>query len=194
MRNNKTVNKGDVLMGSFKLKYLIIAILLIGVILLFRALFMPGTGISTTSIPEISVNPASVVAGKGNEFNINISMNPAGNPISAVQFNLLFNSSIINIKDVTEGDFFKQGGAKTAFSSGILDKKRGALTNVWGLIITPGANATAKGTLATITIYASDAGTSQLDLTDVIISNPGNNSIQIKIINGSVGVKELHKR
>jgi hypothetical protein len=137
-------------------------------------------------MPEISVDPALQAVQKGEEFSINISINPADAPILAGQFNLLFDNSVIDIKKVTEGDLFKQGGAKTAFNSGTLDKKRDILINVWGLIIKPGANVTKKGSLATITMYANNSGTSKLNLSGVIISDPGGNSIRIKITNGSV--------
>ena len=90
--------------------------------------------ISPIPMPEISISPASQVVEKGEEFNINISINPADVPISAAQFNLLFNSSVMNLKKVTEGDFLKQGGAQTTFNSGTMDKKRGVLINVWGLL------------------------------------------------------------
>jgi hypothetical protein len=176
-------------MGSFKLKFLVIAVLFIGVILIFRMLFIPGNEINAPLIPEMSVNPASVVVEKGKEFSIDISIDPANNPISAAQFSLFFNGSIINIKDVTEGGFFKQKGEKTAFNSGTLDRNLGALVNIWGLIITPGAIVTMKGNIVTITMSANNTGTSQLILRDVIISNQAGKSIHTKVTNGSVEVK-----
>jgi hypothetical protein len=179
-----------ILMWSYKNprnKILVASILIIILIILFfKIQSIQVIMISSTPMPEISVDPALQAVQKGEEFSINISINPADAPILAGQFNLLFDNSVIDIKKVTEGDLFKQGGAKTAFNFGTLDKKRGILINVWGLIIKPGANVTKKGSLATITMYANNSGTSKLNLSGVIISDPGGNSIRIKITNGSV--------
>lgn len=173
-------------------KVLVASILLILlIILIFKIQSIQVNLISSTPMPEISLDPSFLVVEKGEKFNINISINPADAPISAAQFTLLFESSVMNIKEVSEGNFLKQGGAKTNFDPGTQGNKRGALINVWGLIITPGANVTANGTLAKITMVANNSGTSNLNFSDVIISSPGAKSIRIKIKNGSVGVREL---
>jgi len=61
---------------------------------------------------EISVQTPSLIIGKGQEFNVNISINPVNNPISGGQFNLVFNSSLATIKNVSEDTLFKINGAK----------------------------------------------------------------------------------
>ncbi len=147
-----------------------------------------GTIISAASPVEISVYPSSQIIEKGKEFTINISMDPFNNPVTAAQFNLFFNSSFLEIRNVTEGSFFKQKGANTIFSPGIINNSHGTLINVWGLIIIPGANVTTKGTFARITMYAKNLGSSQLNLTSVIVSSPDSSAVQINATNGSVGV------
>ncbi len=157
-------------------------------ILLLLMVIMHSTAVSALSPVELSVYPASKVVKKGQEFSINISIDPVNNSISAAQFNLLFNSSFVEVRNVTEGNLLKQNGAATVFNPGVFNNSRGTLTDVWGLIITPGANITAKGILATITMYAKDTGISRLNITNVIISNPKSNPVQTHITNGSTNV------
>lgn len=137
---------------------------------------------------KVSINPAYQVIETGKEFNISILIDPVNKPITAVQFNLLFNSSAVEVRNVTEGELFKQSGADTIFNSGIPDNSEGRLINVWDLIITPGKNVSSKAAVAEITMYAKYAGTPLLNLTNVIISDPYSQAVQINITNGSIGI------
>jgi len=122
----------------------------------------------------------------GQPLSINISIDPVGNPITGAQFNILFNGSVIEIENITEGVLFKQNGSNTAFSSGVLNNTEGTLINVWGLIITPGANVTAKSTFATIKINAKNTGSSILNLSRVIVSDPDSKAVPVNITNVSI--------
>ncbi|MCX9012739.1 MAG: cohesin domain-containing protein [Candidatus Methanoperedens sp.] len=173
---NRTTRKKNILMGFPHL-------LLLSVIF-----FISGTVTGAASPVEISVNTTSQSVEKGTEFSINISIDPVNNPISAAQFNLFFDGSLVNVKNVTEGDLFKKQGINTIFDPGTFSNSDGTLINVWGLIITPGANVTTKGTLATISLYAKNTGTSQLNLTNVIISDPNGTSVQVNRANSSIKV------
>lgn len=142
-------------------------------------------------LPEavvISVNPSSQSVQQGKDFSINISIDPVNNPITAAQFNFIFNSSNVEVKNVTEGNLLKQNGANTTFNSGILNNSRGTLINVWGLIITPGTNVTKKDTFATITLHAKASGNSPLNLANVIVSYPDSQAAWINIVNGTVSL------
>lgn len=176
-------------MVSFKSKILILLAFAVLVVLLLRLYSVPGTEIISVPATEINVIPANVIVEKGKEFSIDISIDPAGKPVSAAQFNLIFNGSVLKVRNITEGSFFKQNGGKTAFKAGALDNNKGTVTNVWGLILTPGADVTAKGTFVTIIMYADNIGNSKLDLTDVIIINPKDNSIPVRVRNGTVNVR-----
>lgn len=134
----------------------------------------------------ISVDPGAKVVDEGQDFSINISIDPSNNYITAAQFNLIFNSSYLEVKNVTEGNLFKHDGANTTFNSGILNNSRGTLINVWGLIITPGINVTTKESLAMITMHAKVSGNSQLNFSNVIVSYPDSQAAQVNITNGSV--------
>lgn len=169
----------------------IIAIIL--VIILFDTLFIMfykfDTGPSTGNV-KISVLPAVQEIKKGQEFNVNISIDPGNKQISAAQFNLIFSSSAINIKNVMESSFLNYGNAKTAFNPGTINNDKGILANVWGVIITPGASVTTRNTFVNITMSARNAGTTRIDLENVIISGPENNLYQVEILNGTVNIVE----
>lgn len=159
---NKTENKKNIFF-TFYLEIIII----IGI--------LSGSMISAASPVEININPSSQNVENGQEFLVNITIDPVNNPISAAQFDLIFNSSYIEVKNVKEGNLFKQNNAKTIFNSGIINNSKGNIINIWGLI-TAKSNVTTKGTIATITIYAkNNTGTAPLDLTNVIITDPKSN-------------------
>ncbi|MDO8725724.1 MAG: cohesin domain-containing protein [Candidatus Methanoperedens sp.] len=134
-------------------------------------------GIGAASPVGISVNTPSLSIEKGKDFTVNISVDPAYNSISSAQFNLIFDASVLDVKSITEGNLFKNAGVKTIFDNGTTNNSDGSLVNVWSLIISPGASVTAKGTLASITMYAKNIGTSKLNLTNVMISNTSSLSI-----------------
>ena len=145
-------------------------------------------GISTAAPVEIGIYPASKIIEKGQDFTVNVSVDPVGNPITGAQFNLLFNGSVVEVKNVSEGNLFKQKGASTLFNPGILNNSEGSLINVWDLIIVPGANVTTKGTLATLTMNAKKTGTAGFNLSNVIVSDPASNATQVNVANSSVDI------
>ncbi|HLB69581.1 MAG: PGF-pre-PGF domain-containing protein [Candidatus Methanoperedens sp.] len=151
----------------------------------YLVLFMFITVAGAASPVEISVNPVFMVVENGQEFTVDIAIDPLNNSISAAQFNLIFDSSNLEVKNVNEGDLFRQNGANTIFNPGNLDNSDGNIINIWGLIITPGAYVITKGTLATITMYSKMAGISLFNLTNVIVSYPDSRVAEINISNGS---------
>ena len=176
-------------MGSSNLKLSAIGILLIiFAILIISTFFINGD--EAGSYVDLSINPALQTVEIGKEFSINILIDPANNPITAAQFDLIFNGSVIEIRNVDAGDLFKQSGATTIFNSGTLDNSGGTLINVWGLITMPGANVTSKGTLVTIKMITLEAGISPLKVKNVIISDTYGRSVQVHSINGTVEVIE----
>lgn len=157
-------------------------------LLMVLVLVLVLAGISTAAPVEIGIYPASKIIEKGQDFTVNVSVDPVGSPITGAQFNLLFNGSFVEVKNVSEGNLFKQKGASTLFNPGILNNSDGSLINVWDLIIVPGANVTTKGTLATITMNAKKTGAAGFNLSHVIISDPNSNATQVNVVNSSVKI------
>jgi hypothetical protein len=144
--------------------------------------------IGTASASSINITPSTQKVNIGDTFTINIDVDPAGQATAGVQFNLHFNGYIVNVNSVSEGNFLKQGGAKTIFNAGTIDNIGGTITYVYGFIITEKANVTNPGTFVSINMTAKANGFSPLDLSNVVISDPDGAAIPGSINNGSVTV------
>jgi hypothetical protein len=173
--------------SRLKITYIILIIILY--ITLFLMLNKSDNRASYSNV-KVSVLPESQLIKKGQDIHVGISIDPGNKPISAVQFNLLFNSHVINIINVTESSFLNYGNAKTAFNQGKINNDKGILANSWGVIITPGASVSSNNTFVNITMNAKNGGISRLDLENVIISGPDDNSYQVEILNGTAYVIE----
>ena len=143
----------------------------------------------------VSIYPSVKTVSRGETFTVNVYVEPDCE-IAGMQFNLKFNSSLLKVNSVSEGDLFKGDSdiINTFFNPGTIDNEEGIVKYVYGCIITPGENVSSPGTFATINITASDkAGTSQLSFIDippisVIVTDPEGNPVPIELKNGSVKV------
>lgn len=143
--------------------------------------------VNTSTAAEIKIEPSFQVIEPGKEFTINVSIDPGGIPITGAQFNLIYNSSMIDIIDVSEGDLFRQNGSATWFYSGNISQ--GILFNVLDVIITPGGNVSKKANISMITLYAKKNGRSYLNLSHVVISDPESKAVRVNITNGSARIR-----
>jgi hypothetical protein len=145
----------------------------------------------------VCIFPSTPLVSQGESFSINVSIEP-DTAIAGAQFNLQFNSSMVNVNSVMEGELFKQNGANTLFNPGTIDNVAGLVTHVWGNVLKPeGAlkSVSTPGTFAIINITASNtaAGTSPLALIgispiSVLVSDLEGNAVPISVINGTAKV------
>jgi hypothetical protein len=155
------------------------------VLLLMAALFLPGTVFADPDT-DVSVDPSTQNVGTGATFAVGIYVVP-DTAIAGMQFSLSFNPSLITANSVTEGNLFSQGGASTYFVSGTIDNVAGTITNVWGVINEPGQTVSSPGTFATISFTAGTAaGTSPIDLSNVIVGDLGGMAVPITVTDGEV--------
>ena len=134
----------------------------------------------SVSGPE-EVNP-------GEQFTVEILVEPETD-IAGVQFNLAFDSSLITVDNVAEGNLLSQGGASTYFSAGTIDNIAGSISGVAGAITTPGQTVSTIGTFAEITLTAGmSGGTSPLTLADVIVGDINGQPVQVNVVSGQVDV------
>jgi hypothetical protein len=107
----------------------------------------------------------------GEQFTVNILVEPATS-ISGMQFNLAFDSSLVSVDNVTEGNLLSQGGASTYFMTGTIDNVAGTVSSVAGVITTPGQTASIAGTFAVISLTAGiGGGTCPLTLSGVVVGD-----------------------
>jgi len=148
----------------------------------------------------VSISPSVKTVSRGETFTVDVYVEP-DREIAGMQFNLKFNSSLLKVNSVSEGDLFKGDSdiINTFFNPGTIDNEKGIIKYVYGCILTPGENVSSPGTFATINITASDkAGTSQLSFIDippisVIVTDPEGNPVPIELKNGSVNVNRPPK-
>ena len=81
------------------------------ILLLFVSLTTVFTG---TALAEtiIGISPQTQSIGENKDFIFNIYVEPDA-PISGAEFDLIFDNSLVNVKDIQEGDLFKQTGETT---------------------------------------------------------------------------------
>jgi hypothetical protein len=162
--------------------------------LVFLLLIASSIGVAPASAAtNVSVSPSTQTVSQGESFSINVSIEP-DTAIAGAQCNLQFNSSLVQVNSITEGELFKQNGTDTSFSPGTIDNTAGVVAYVYGYICkTEGApmSVSTPGTFAIISLTASNtaAGTSPLDLVDrppisVRLSDPEGNPVPIKVVNG----------
>lgn len=147
---------------------------------------------SNTSYVVVELNYTEAIV--GDNLTINIDINTTDS-VWAVSSALYFNSSIINATSVTEGDFLKQGGAQT-FSVITIDNTLGKITyDSTRFFADPAqrSGATGYGSLVNINFYAKAAGTSDLNLSNVIlVEYPTLGQLpDVFVINGIVDVQEV---
>ncbi len=140
-------------------------------------------GIAGGTAVGVNVQSSSQTVQKGQQFIVNISIDPAGNPISGAQFNLMFNGSLASINKISGGNLLNSSGAKTMFNPGVINNSLGKVINVWGLIIVPGSSVTKKNNFAEITFTSKTNGTFSFSLTNVIVTNPASVALQTSISN-----------
>jgi hypothetical protein len=158
------------------------------VLLLLGAVFSATIMVSADPATAVIVQPASKVVGIGETFTVAVYVTPDVQ-IAGVQFSLSFTPSVVTANAVTQGNLLTQGGAVTFFQAGTINNGVGTITNVAGAIITPGASVSTPGTFATVSLTAAGAaGTSALDLSNVIVGNKNGQAVAITVTDGSVTV------
>ncbi|MGP8323189.1 MAG: hypothetical protein ACT6FG_04260, partial [Methanosarcinaceae archaeon] len=67
---------------------------LIGLVVMFIAMCTCAHSVSAAS--EVSVEPGSIEVIQGNTFTVNITIDPSGNEVYGVQYELHFNNTLFN--------------------------------------------------------------------------------------------------
>lgn len=153
----------------------------------------------------------------GETFNLNVTIDPMGQPMSGVQMNVLYNASLIRINSVTEGNLLTQDGWRSYFSdgTGLIDETYnvsfdnnvtfyngtnyqtpGLVKNIFGVILGP-HNISIPGTFIVLNVTiigASVNGTSQfistaISLDNVLIADLNATPVWLTAINGTAKIR-----
>ena len=136
---------------------------------------------------NISVSAPSQI-NAGEQFNVNVLVEPR-TAMVGVQFDLAFDSSLVTVDSVEEGQLLSQGGAATYFNPGVINNEAGTINGVMGVITGPGQTVSGAGIFAIITLTAGTGeGTCPLTLSDVIVGDIYGQPVPISIVNGEVAI------
>lgn len=134
---------------------------------------------------EVAVIPSTRILIPGETFITNISIDPQGTAIAGAQLNIAFNSSLIRVNSITEGNLFNRGGAATFFNDGTINNSTGTVINIFNAIIGKN-NVSTQGTFIIINATAiGTSGITRVNLSNVKISDPNGNPVGLTVTNGS---------
>jgi len=150
--------------------------------LIFLNFFLPQAA-------DVSISPSNINVIQGQNIDLNVSIDPSGIPIAGVQMDILYNRSLVKINTLNEGNLFTQNGADSYFNSGIVNNSIGTAVNIYSLIIGPNSIST-PGTFIVINITAMGIGTSQINLSNVKISDLDGNLIHLNVYNTSINITQ----
>ena len=140
--------------------------------------------------PTISVSPASMQKSQGDTFTIEIVVDPKGDEIYAVQYDLYFNNILLSAASQTKGTFLSQDGVETIEVINEINNSIGKIE--YGETRTGESGITNSGVVASISFdVIGTSGISNLKLGDVMLSNPNIEEIETEINDGTCKVGEV---
>lgn len=154
--------------------------------IIFLLLFIPGIfSCQVSAETAVSIDPQILSVDKGQNFTVDVFIHPDGT-ISGIQFDLLFNTSVVHAISVEEGDLFKQDGGNAIFNPGSLDNNNGTLNDVYGFILGK-VNVTEPGVFVSISFSSRDVDERcTLSLSNLIVSNSTGSQMPVSILDGNV--------
>lgn len=133
----------------------------------------------------IAIAPEYQIITPKQSFGLNILVDPS-TAITGAQLDFVFDSSMVSANSAIEGNLFKQNGAQTLFSGGIIDKNAGKVKNIYGFIIGT-SNVSSPGTMATVNLTAGNrTGIAEFGISNVLISNTSSKPVPSTITNATV--------
>jgi len=142
---------------------------------------------ATSATPKISVNPSFIEASPGENFTIEIRIDPNGAEIYAVQYDLYFNPNILNATSQSQGTLLSKDGATTSV---LINKINNTIGKIEYGETRMGVKEGVKeaGVISYISFEVLGTGKSGLNLSNVILSDPNATSIETTIESGIVVV------
>jgi len=142
---------------------------------------------ATSATPKISVNPSSIEASPGENFTIEIRIDPNGAEIYAVQYDLYFNPNILNATSQSQGTFLSKDGATTSV---LINKINNTIGKIEYGETRIGVEEGVKeaGVISSISFEVIGTGESMLKLSNVILSDTNATPIEATIESGTVVV------
>ena len=164
-------------------KLILTLALSLGILLLLASQVIAG------SATEVSLSPPSQTVSLGQTFDVDVYV-VLDTDSRGVQFDLTFDHNILTCNSVIEGDLFSLGGTQPTFwKEPIIDNRgNGQIIGAACIIVSPSIPVSGSGVFATISFTAKELGTTELVLSNVVVGDAEDNSIEVIISNGSITV------
>lgn len=138
----------------------------------------------------VSVSPAEVEVSQGDIFTIDITIDPKGKEIYGVQYDLYFDSSLLNVTSQTRGTFLSQDGMDTIEVINEINNTIGKVE--YGETRTGERGIANPGIVASVKFEViGTSGKSYLKLSDVILVDINGESIETEINDGTCTIGEV---
>ena len=131
----------------------------------------------------MKVIPSSIDCNRGEEFSIEIVVDPGGAPVYGAQYKMTFDTTSLEFVSQTAGDFLSQDGANTIGIVNEFDSESQKL-EYGETRMGVETSVTAAGTLAHITFRAIGDRGSYLDFTEVIVADGGGEEVPVSVEDG----------
>jgi len=138
----------------------------------------------TSASPILSIVPVTQTVSTGSSATLDVNISDVTD-LYGFQFDLSFAPSILSANGTTEGPFLPSGGT-TFFVPGTIDNTNGTISTTADTLIGAISGVNGGGTLAFVTFTALAAGTSSIDLSNVLLIDSGFNPIDTSLESGSV--------
>ncbi|WMW24651.1 cohesin domain-containing protein [Methanolobus sediminis] len=156
------------------------------IIMVVCILCLSGTASASTSV---SVLPSVETVAPGEEFALNIYVKP-DTQVAGIQFDLEFDSSLVTIKSIEEGDFFSSTGSPVMFNPGTFDNDGGTATQIYGTLIM-GDGTSEEGTFCSIAMKASEeTGTSQIRIENIVVGDDKGDELDAVTYDAMVSISD----
>ena len=135
---------------------------------------------------SLSIFPRQTQVKAGQEVSIKVQVHKVKDLFGA-PFYLVYDPHLLEAVKVSEGDFLKKDGKKTAFLKSVKKEKGRIIVGLTRLGAVGGVDG--EGTLAVVVFKALRAGRSKVSFDDVDFKDSHQSSLAVRIDTGSIDVK-----
>ncbi|MDO8646873.1 MAG: LamG-like jellyroll fold domain-containing protein [Candidatus Diapherotrites archaeon] len=133
---------------------------------------------------RIYIQPSSIVASPNSDFTVSIAAEGISN-LYGFQFDVQYDGSVISFKNAGFSNALGTAGQVFCTDSSIWQINTG-LASKFACVRMASGGVSVNGVLATLTLHADNAGFSQINLSNVALSDSSNQPITFAITNASV--------
>jgi PGF-pre-PGF domain-containing protein len=155
---------------------------IIATALLLCVLILPASASSVVSIEQSTQEVQT-----GDDFDVYVNITPA-TAIAGAQIDLNFDSNMLTVNSIEEGNFFDRNDVMSIFISGTVDNQQGTVSGLFAVTLGQ-TEIDSSGCFAHVTLTAGDqAGESTISLSNVILSDSDGNAIPTTTENAQVTI------